>query len=324
MPARPVRMRQDHDAAPDRGFRRTRWRRDPGRRPPDFRARRERGAGAAQHVDDLPELRAVAAHDRVRKRRLRAAAARPARQRHPAPRRHHPGGHEAQRAGAALSRRTVGRAAAARVAGARAGDRTGDPAAGRAAVEPGRQPARRDALRNPAPARQVPLHHGVRHARPGRSDDHGEPDRGDEPGRDRAGRLARGHLPATAHRIRGPLHRRHQHLQGPVGRQRHGRLRPRPGAALRIGRVRAARATPRFRSGITTSGSQAPSRTPRRPTGSAAPSRARSISARTGTTSSRWPAARRCAPSRPSTSRSGKARPSGCTSRRNIAARWRR
>ena len=43
-----------------------------------------------------------------------------------------------------------------------------------------------------------------------------------------------------AHRVRRALHRRHQHLQGALGRRRHGRLRPGPGTALRLGRVRAA------------------------------------------------------------------------------------
>ena len=54
-------------------------------------------------------------------------------------------------------------------------------AARRAAVQPRRQPARGDALRDPPPARRVPHHHGVRHARPGRGDGDLRPHRGDEP-----------------------------------------------------------------------------------------------------------------------------------------------
>ena len=73
-----------------------------------------------------------------------------------------------------------------RVALARAPDRrAGNPAARRAAVQPRRQSARRDALRNPPAARRIPLHHGVRHPRPVRGDDHRRPDRGHERRQDR-------------------------------------------------------------------------------------------------------------------------------------------
>ena len=97
-------------------------------------------------------------------------------------------------AGRALSRRTVGRPAAARVARPRAGGRARDPAARRAAVQPRRQPARGDALRDPPPARPVPLHHGLRDPRPGRGHDHGRPDRRHEPRQGRAARAAGGDL----------------------------------------------------------------------------------------------------------------------------------
>ena len=63
LPARPVRLRQDHDAAADRRLRRADGRRNPGRRPDRVVAGAHAAARAAQHVDDLPELRAVAAHD---------------------------------------------------------------------------------------------------------------------------------------------------------------------------------------------------------------------------------------------------------------------
>ena len=94
------------------------------------------------------------------------------------------------------------------VAGARAGRRAGDAAARRAAVQPRRQPARGDALRDPPPARRVPLHHRLRHPRPVRGDDHRRPDRGDEPRQDRAGRHAGGDLRPAALGIRRALHRR--------------------------------------------------------------------------------------------------------------------
>ena len=89
-----------------------------------------------------------------------------------------------------LSGRAVGRPAAARGAGARHRGRARGAAARRAAVQPRRQPARGDALRDPPPARRVPDHHGLRHARPGRGDGDLRPHRGDEPGPHRADRRA--------------------------------------------------------------------------------------------------------------------------------------
>ena len=114
----------------------------------------------------------------------------------------------------ALSRRTLGRPAAARGAGARADRRAGDAAARRAAVQSRRQSARGDALRDAPAARRVPLHHGLRHPRPVRGDDHRRPDRGDERRQDRAGRLAGGHLRPAALGIRRALHRLEQRHQG--------------------------------------------------------------------------------------------------------------
>ena len=75
LPARAVRLRQDHDLAADRGLRRADGGRDRGRRPRGVVDGAHAAARAAQHVDDLPELRAVAAHDGDRERRLRAHAA---------------------------------------------------------------------------------------------------------------------------------------------------------------------------------------------------------------------------------------------------------
>src|SRR5262249_42073345 len=72
LPARPLGLRQDHDAAADRGLRRAERRRDRGWRQGRVLAGAHAAAREPQHVDDLPELRAVAAHDGGRQRRLRA------------------------------------------------------------------------------------------------------------------------------------------------------------------------------------------------------------------------------------------------------------
>ncbi len=71
LPARPVGLRQDHDAAPRRRLHGAHRRRDFGRRARRLLRRQGRAAGAAQHVDDLPELRALAAHVGLRECRLR-------------------------------------------------------------------------------------------------------------------------------------------------------------------------------------------------------------------------------------------------------------
>ncbi len=70
-PPRPFGLRQDHAAAADRRLLRARRGRDPLRRP----RRQRRAAARARHRHGVPELRAVAAHDGVRERRLRAQAA---------------------------------------------------------------------------------------------------------------------------------------------------------------------------------------------------------------------------------------------------------
>ena len=127
-------------------------------------------------------------------------------------------------AGAALSRRTVRRPAAARGAGARADRRAGDAAARRAAVQSRRQFARGDALRGAPAARRLPLHHRLCHARPVRGDDHRRSDRGDERRQDRAGRHAGRHLRPAAFGIRRALHRLQQRHQGQGARRRAHRL----------------------------------------------------------------------------------------------------
>ena len=60
--------------------------------------------------------------------------------------------------------------------------------------QPRRQPARGDALRDPPPARPLPLHHGLRDPRPVRGHDHGRPHSRHEPRQGRAARAAGGDL----------------------------------------------------------------------------------------------------------------------------------
>ena len=102
----------------------------------------------------------------------------------------------------------------------------GDAAARRAAVQSRRQSARGDALRGAPPARRVPLHHGLRHPRPVRGDDHGRRDLRDEPGQDRAGRLAGGDLRPAALGVRRALHRHEQCVQGQGARRQPRRRLP--------------------------------------------------------------------------------------------------
>ena len=83
MPARALGLRQDHGAAPDRGLHGADRGRDRDRRAHRVEPGAHAAARAAQRVDGVPELRAVAAHDGGRERRLRpqAAQARPRRHR---------------------------------------------------------------------------------------------------------------------------------------------------------------------------------------------------------------------------------------------------
>ncbi len=96
VPARPVRLRQDDDAAPDRRLRRTDRRARSRSATGWCRRRRARCRRSAQHVDDLPELRAVAAHDGRREHRLRPHAAQAAARRDRPQGRGHPRHHQAR------------------------------------------------------------------------------------------------------------------------------------------------------------------------------------------------------------------------------------
>ena len=101
----------------------------------------------------------------------------------------------------------------------------------RAAVQPRRGVARPHAHRTGPPAPAHARHHGLRHPRPGGSDDDGDAHRGDEPGPHRAGRHADGGLPAAEHPLRRRL-RRHAGHEFPACRPRRGARQGRAVACL--------------------------------------------------------------------------------------------
>src|SRR5438105_3403716 len=76
--ARALRLRQDDDAAHDRGLPRPDRGHDRARRPRHLGAGPLAAAREARHVDDLPVLRDLAEHDGRRERRLRPRGASPA------------------------------------------------------------------------------------------------------------------------------------------------------------------------------------------------------------------------------------------------------
>ena len=179
--ARPVRLRQDHDAAPDRRLHHARPRHDRGRRP---RACRRRGAVVppeARGMGMVFQNYAVWPHKTVFENvvfglKLRKVPAAEARKK------------VAETLalvnlaglGSALSERAVRRPAAARRARALAGGRARHPAARRAAVQSRRQAARAHAHRAQGIAAAHRHHLRLRHPRPGRGAGAVRPDRGDE------------------------------------------------------------------------------------------------------------------------------------------------
>ena len=119
----------------------------------------------------------------------------------------------------AQAARALRRPAAARRDGPRDRPRAGRVPDGRAALEPRREAARPDARRD----REAPVrprrHDALRHARPGRGDDDGQPRRRHAEGRDPAGRR-----PADALRPPGqPLRRRLHRQPGDEHARRHDR-----------------------------------------------------------------------------------------------------
>ena len=210
LPPRAVGLRQDDDAAHDRGLHRARRRRDPRGRQGDLVAARRGAARAAQHEHDLPELRGLAAHDGAPERGLRPQDEEVAAGRTRGAHRRAARGDQAIASGRSAIRRSspAGSSSAWRSPGRSRPTRY--PAARRAALEPRRQPARGHALRDPPPARRVPQHLDLRDPRPDGSDDHGRSHRRDERRAHRADRHARGRLRPPQLALRRALHRREQ------------------------------------------------------------------------------------------------------------------
>ena len=213
-----LRLRQEHRAPDARRARGDHEGTDPDRRP----GREQRRPGVARHRDGLPVVRPLPAHDRVRQPRLRPAQHGRAEARDRRPRAACDGDPADERAGQAEAQAALRRSAATR--GARPRDRAraeGVPD-GRAALEPRRKASRRDPGRDPE-ASGPPRHHDdLRHARPGRGDDDGRPDRGHERRSPAAGRDARGGVHESPERLRGGVHRlaRDEPRAGAAGRRR--------------------------------------------------------------------------------------------------------
>ena len=159
----------------------------------------------------LPVVRDLAAHDRVRERRLPAAGATAP----PASRQagdHRTRGTRARDDGAAAVRRpardqALRWAAAAAGAGASDRDRAVAAAAGRAAVQPGRQAARVAAVRAQASAARTGNHLDLRDARPDRGAVAVVEHRRHARRRGRAAGQAAGHLRESAEQVRRGVHR---------------------------------------------------------------------------------------------------------------------
>ena len=215
--ARPVRLRQDHDAALHRRARNARRGRHLGRRPrccsmPPTRINvpvEQRAVGMVfqsyaiwPHMTVAENVCVPASPSRKNRRYSRAEIAE-AVKRALADRR-------SRRLPAAARDAALRRPAAARGAGARDRARAAAAAARRAAVESRRPAARRDARRAQAAAEQDRHHHRLRHARPVRGAGAVGPDRGDRQGPHHADRLAARHLFPPGQSVRRPLRRRDQ------------------------------------------------------------------------------------------------------------------
>ncbi len=215
--ARPVRLRQDHHAAPHRRPREPRRGHDHAARAGRGRSRPRRPARGARDRHRLPGLRALPPPDRRRQRGLRPDARRP-------------GASRVEQVldlvglggfGAALPARALGRPAAARGPRARAGARPGPDAARRALLQPGRRSPRPDARRGRAHSPDERHDRGVRHPRSG-GGLHAGRSRGRAPGRaHRAARAPAGALPSARHALRGRLRRRRRLPPGRGDRARH-------------------------------------------------------------------------------------------------------
>ena len=174
--ARPVRLRQDDDAADDRRVRDAHRGCDPARR----RRRLARPAAQAQRQHGVPALRAVPAHDGVGQRRLRTPQQEEGQGRGPQARRRAAGDRAADRLRRAQARPALRRPAAAGRPGPGAGELPQRTAARRTARRAGPQAAPGDAVRAQAHPARGRDHVHLRDPRPRRGADDERPDRGDE------------------------------------------------------------------------------------------------------------------------------------------------
>ena len=185
---RPLGLRQDHRAADDLRSRIADFRTDLHGRP----RRNDARPGRTQRQHDVPELRAVPAHERGRKRHVRTAHVRRAEGTRPRARRRDAAERRPRRLRRADAERALRRAAAARGARARADPGTADPALRRTAFQPRRPPAPRHARGNPRHPAAPEAHCRLRDARPergagGQRRDHRDERRPDRPERHAAG-----------------------------------------------------------------------------------------------------------------------------------------
>ena len=192
--ARPVRLREDNDASPDRRLRATRRGLGAARRP----RRDRRPAVRAEREHRLPGLRALPAHDGRGERRVRPEDPPRAESRAAGARRGGAAHRPADRLRRAQARTALGRTAPASRARACARQPSAGAAARRAArrARPEAPPGDADrAEAHPARGRD---HVHLRHARPGRGPDDERPHRRLQRGPDRAGRPAGPGLRASA------------------------------------------------------------------------------------------------------------------------------
>ena len=217
-----VGLREDDDAPHDCGPGAHHRGRDLHRGPPHQR----RAAARSGHRHGVPELRALSAHDGVREHVVRPSPA------EAAERRDRPSGQGGgrdprhRRAPRAPPQAAFRRSAAAGRDGAGHRAQSRGVPVRRAAVEPRRQAPGPDADGNQAHPPAGANDRGLRDARPGRGDDPGGPDRGDERRPRRAGCTAAGDVRQPGHPLRGRLHR----LAG-------DELPPRPAHRERVGAI---------------------------------------------------------------------------------------
>ena len=219
---RPLRLRQDHAAAGDRGARRP----DRGRRRAGGRRHLRASAFGARLRDRLPVLCAVPEHDRRAQCRLRTGEPGTFARGDPGSGAGAAGAGRPPRPGRQVPRPALGRAAAAHRARAGHRDLARPAAARRAALRPRREGEGAAAPRGEGAATPARRHHHHGHPRPGRGADHGGSHRGDERRRDRAGRDPDRDLPRAREHLRHRLHRRHELHRRGGHRRRGGRGRP--------------------------------------------------------------------------------------------------